>query len=315
MIEETLSEKAPLYGRKTGQIHVKPLNYYNSWKFFPNLPFSKFLEFYSVSGGNPEYLTRFSPHKTVEEAVEQEVFTTHSPLYEEIDFLLKEELREPKNYYSILKSLALNRNKISDLIEQTGIEKSSLHTYLYYLENLGLIEKEISITEKYPEKSRKGIYRIKDQFVRFWFQFVLPFKREIEIGELDFLMKKTKEGLPKIIQENYQRSVPEIIARNESTIGHIERIGRYWDNEIEIDDIGFNENSKEIYFIECKWSKKLLGNNILKELISKSQRVDWNKENRKEKYILLSKSGFTQELIKKSKKDKNIYLIREDRLI
>ena len=312
MIEETLSEKAPLYGRRTGQIHVKPFSYYDSWKFFPNLSFSQFLEFYSVTGGNPEYLNRFSSYKTVNEAVLQEVFSTHSPLYEEIDFLLKEELREPKNYYSILKSLALKRNKISDLIEQTGIEKSSLHTYLYYLENLGLIEKEVTVTETHPEKSRKGIYRIKDQFVNFWFQFVLPYRREIEIGELDFLMKKMKEQLPKIIQENYQRIAPEIIMKY-SNIRQIERIGRYWDSKNEIDNISFNEVDKEIFFIESKWSDKQIGVNILKELISKAQLVDWNKNNRKEKFILLSKSGFTQELIKASKNDKNIILIYEDK--
>lgn len=315
MIEETLSEKAPLYGRRTGQIHVKPLEFYNSWKFFPNLSFSQFLEFYSVTGGNPEYLTRFSSYKTVSEAIKQEVFSTHSPLYEEIDFLLKEELREPKNYYSILKSLALKRNKISDLIEQTGIEKSSLHTYLYYLENLGLIEKEVAVTETRPEKSRKGIYRIKDQFVNFWFQFVLPYRREIEIGELDFLMKKIKEQLPKIIQENYQRTAPEIIEHYSNIIGHIERIGRYWNNELEIDNIGFNESTKEIFFIESKWSDKQVGMNVLKELISKAQLVEWSKDKRKEKYILLSKSGFTQELIKESKSNNNVILINEDRLI
>ncbi len=315
MIEETLSEKAPLYGRRTGQIHVKPLEFYNSWQFFPNLSFSQFLEFYSVTGGNPEYLTRFSTYKTVNEAIKQEVFSTHSPLYEEIDFLLKEELREPKNYYSILKSLALKRNKISDLIEQTGIEKSSLHTYLYYLENLGLIEKEVTVTEPRPEKSRKGIYRIKDQFVNFWFQFVLPYRREIEIGELNFLMKRMKDQLPKIIQENYQRIAPEIIAKYFNIIGPIERAGRYWNNEYEIDNIGFNESTKEIFFVECKWSRKLIGINILEELISKARTIDWNKENRKEKYILLSKSGFTQGLIKASKKDSNIFLIHEDKLI
>jgi len=213
MIEETLSEKAPLYGRRTGQIHVKPFSFYDSWKFFQNFSFSQFLEFYSVVGGNPEYLVRFSSYKNVNDAIKQEVFSTHSPLYEEIDFLLKEELREPKNYYSILKSLALKRNKISDLIEQTGIEKSSLHTYLYYLENLGLIEKEVPITESHPEKSRKGIYRIKDQFVNFWFQFVLPYRREIEIGELNLLIKKANEQLPNIIQENYQRVASEIIIK------------------------------------------------------------------------------------------------------
>lgn len=315
MIEETLSEKAPLYGRRTGQIHVKSLRYYNSRKFFPHKSFSQFLEFYSVTGGNPEYLTRFSSYGTVSQALEQEVLSTHSPLYEELDFLLKEELREPKNYYSILKSLALKRNKISDLIEQTGIAKSSLHTYLYYLENLGLIEKEIPITESHPEKSRKGVYRIKDQFVNFWFQFVLPYRREIEIGDLGFVMKKINDQLPKIIQENYQRIAPEIINKYSGLIGKIERIGRYWENEREIGNVGFNEDTKEMYCVECKWSNKSIGINILEELISKTRTIDWNEEKRKEKYILLSKSGFTQELIRASKKDKNIILILEDKHI
>jgi len=314
MIEETLSEKAPLYGRRTGQIHVKPFSFYDSWKFFQNFSFSQFLEFYSVVGGNPEYLVRFSSYKNVNDAIKQEVFSTHSPLYEEIDFLLKEELREPKNYYSILKSLALKRNKISDLIEQTGIEKSSLHTYLYYLENLGLIEKEVPITESHPEKSRKGIYRIKDQFVNFWFQFVLPYRREIEIGELNLLIKKANEQLPNIIQENYQRVASEIIIKY-SVFESIERMGRYWDNKNEIDNIGFNNSTNEIFFFESKWSSKLVGTNILGELISKAKTIDWNRDSRKEKYVLLSKSGFTQELIKASKKDIDIILINIDKLI
>lgn len=315
MIDETLSDKSPLYGRRTGQIHVKPMSFYDSWKFFPLMSFHQFLEFYSITGGNPEYLTRFSEYNSVHDALKHEVFNTRSPLYDEIDFLLKEELREPKNYYSILKSLALKRNKISDLIEQTGIEKSSIHTYLYYLENLGLIEKEIPITEKYPEKSRKGLYKIKDQFIQFWFQFVLPYKREIEIDEIDFLMNRVNEFFPKIIQENYQRATPEIILKHTKILGFIERVGRYWDNETEIDNIGFNEHDKTIYFIECKWSNKLIGTNIFNDLKLKSKRIDWNIGKRIEKFILLSKSGFTNDLIKISKKDRNIILINRDNII
>jgi AAA+ ATPase superfamily predicted ATPase len=315
MIEETLSEKSPLYGRRTGQIHVKPMSFYNSWKFFPKSSFSKFLEFYSVTGGNPDYLTRFSRYQSVQEAIRKEVFSTHSPLYDEVDFLIKEELREPKNYYSILKSLALNRNKISDLIEQTGIEKSSLHTYLYYLENLGLIEKEIPITEKHPEKSRKGLYKIKDQFVRFWFQFVLPYRKEIEMDEISFIEDKVKEYFPRTIQDNYQRIAPEIIAKYTKIIGNMDRVGRYWDNQDEIDNVGMNEKEKTIFFVECKWSNKLVGIKILEDLKTKGKKIDWNLGNRKEVYILLSKSGFTNDLISLSKKEKNIHLILKDKLV
>mgnify|MGYP001584160647 CR=1 FL=1 len=122
------------------------------------------------------------------------------------------------------------------------------------------------------------------------------------------------EQLSNIIQENYQRIAPEIILKH-SDIGRIEKIGRYWDNKNEIDNIGLNYNTGEIFFIESKWSNKLIGVNILDELIAKAKTIDWNRDNHKKKYVLLSKSGFTQEIIKASKKDKNIILIQGNKII
>ncbi|MBU1088994.1 ATP-binding protein, partial [Patescibacteria group bacterium] len=315
MINETLSEKAPLFGRRTGQIHLKPLNFYQSKKFFPKLKFPNFLSFFSITGGNPEYLNKLSKYTQLQKAIEKEILNKNSPLYEEIDFLLKEELREPKNYYSILKSLAFKRNKISDIIEQTGLKKTIIHKYLFVLENLGLIEKEIPITEKQPQKSRKGIYRIKDQFVNFWFNFVLPYRQEIELGNINLIKSKLKIYFPAITQENYQRIAPEIINQYSKKIGNFEKIGRFWHNETEIDNIGTNSLKNEIAFIESKWSNKKVGINTLKQLREKIKNLDLNKNYKKEKYILLSKSGFTQKLLDLTKQKNNIFLIKQDKLI
>jgi AAA+ ATPase superfamily predicted ATPase len=92
-------------------------------------------------------------------------------------------------------------------------------------------------------------------------------------------------------------------------------MGRYWDNQIEIDNVGINEKDQTIFFIECKWSNKLVGVNILEDLKLKAMRIDWNLQKRKEVYILLSKSGFTKELIEQSRQKKNIFLIDKETMI
>jgi AAA+ ATPase superfamily predicted ATPase len=63
---------------------------------------------------------------------------------------------------------------MNDIVQRTGIERGPASKYLSVLQDLRLIEREIPVTEKYPEKSRKGIYRLSDNFFRFWFRFVLP---------------------------------------------------------------------------------------------------------------------------------------------
>ena len=85
----------------------------------------------------------------------------------------------------------------------------------------------------------------------------------------------------------------------------INRYGRWWDKNSEIDIVGIGEI--DIIFGECKWSNKKVGINILEELVKKSENVEIKGKNRS--YILFSKSGFTEELMKSSEDRKDIYLI------
>lgn len=40
--------------------------------------------------------------------------------------------------------------------------------------DLDIVEREVPVTEDKPEKSKKGLYKIKDNYLRFWFAFVYP---------------------------------------------------------------------------------------------------------------------------------------------
>jgi len=90
-------------------------------------------------------------------------------------------------------------------------------------------------------------------------------------------------------------------------------IGRWWDKNTEIDIVGFNIETQDIVFGEAKWTNKPVGINIYKDLVEKSEEVDWNRASRSEYFIFFSKNGFTNELIEFSQ-DKNIILITKDDL-
>ena len=52
------------------------------------------------------------------------------------------------------------------------VKATSLTKYLKTLMDLDILEREVPLTENNPEKSKKGLYKIKDNYIRFWFAFV-----------------------------------------------------------------------------------------------------------------------------------------------
>jgi len=319
MLKETIYHSAPLYGRKTGQIFLKPLGFYDAWKFFPKLDFTRFLNIFSICGGVPLYLEQFGPAKSLTENLTTSVFNKNSILYNEGEILLSEELSELRIYFAILKAIALGKTKFGGIINYTGLSKTSIHKYLYVLEELQLLNKEIPVTEEKPEKSRKGLYKIRDPFFNFWFKFILPFKSEIEIGYLNEVFKYFNEQFDLAVTTVYQNLCQEILRVKLKECFRFNRIGRWWDVigkvQYEIDLVALDEDNNQILFGESKWSNKKVGSNIFKELKEKSRFVNWNINNRKEKYILFSKSGFTHEIMELARIENNLILVEKDKKI
>lgn len=323
MESEALIHKSPLYGRRTGQSLIKPLKFKESWEFFPEKNFDDFLSIYAITGGMPAYLTQFDPKLTLKKNIELKIFDKTSFLHNEVEFTLKDELREPKNYLSILKAIAWGKRKFGEIANYTGLQKNVLNKYLSTLANLELADKEYPPTEDKPDKSRKSLYRIADNFFIFWFQYIFQYRSYLEIENYDFVFKKMFGGLNKNNSANssfkmlealaYEKVCQEILSGLEKEIFSFERIGRWWENEKEIDIVGLNNETKEIIFGECKWSEKPIGANIYEELLKKAAGVPWHPGKRKEHYILFSKSGFTESMIKAAKRDK-VFLVHKNEL-
>lgn len=312
MESQTLNYSSPLYGRRTGQIRLKQIPFLYYHEFFPNKDYKSLIEYYSVTGGVPKYIELFYDSEDIYSAIDANILTKQSFLYDEATFLLQKEVSEVGTYFSIIKAIAAGNHKLSKIASNIEIKQTSLTKYLNTLISLDLIEREIPVTEPNPLKSKKGLYRIKDNYILFWFKFIYPNLGFIESGNVSLVMKKIKDNFidhhVSYIYENI--CIEKLWSMNAD--GYFtfsfDKIGRWWNNSSEIDIVATDSTGNNILFGECKYRNAKIGIDVLSELEKKANEVEWNKDVRKSLYILFSISGFTDELIETAKNRSDVIL-------
>lgn len=305
MYSEVLSYDSPLYGRRTAQIKLQPISFEYYKEFFDNKSKRELIEFYSITGGIPKYILEFDRNKSPLWNIENNIFNKDNFLYSEPKFLLQEEINDLSRYFSILNSIALGNTKLSSICSHLGLNSSSMTSYITKLIDLDILEKEVPVTENI-ENGKKGLYKIKDNYLKFWFSYVYPYQSYLEIENLSYPLEKIKNEFNLWVSKIYEDLARETVLNNSEIPFPIKKLGRWWNNNEEIDIVGLGDN--EIIFGECKWSNKKVGLSVLLSLKEKSKSVKWNNSSRKEYFILFSKEGFSDDLISLSKKDKTIIL-------
>ncbi len=306
MYDIALNYSSPLYGRRTAQIKLNPMNFFNFKKFFQTKDNDKLLQFYGVIGGIPKYIEFFDENKDIFSNIKENILYKNSFLYEEPKFVLKDEIKEPITYFSILQVISQGEHKIGKIASKLGIETKNLTSFIEKLIELEILKREIPITEKNPAKSKRGLYFIKDNFFKFWFRYVFPYQSFLETERYNFVLDKIKSEFTKYyIPQIFEDVSRDFLLYKADLPFPIKKVGRWWDKNIEIDIVALGE--EEILFGECKYWEKPVDIDVLKELKEKSKHVKTEKEF-KNYFAIFSKSGFSDELIDLSKREKNIFL-------
>lgn len=307
MEKKILGHKSPLYGRRTAQLLLKPLEFKNIFNEIKN--FDKSLQEYSTFGGTPAYFKEFNPNKSLNENIKT-MISYDSFFFKDAEFILREELKEPRYYFSILESIAKGKTSLAEIVNDTGIQKGVVAKYLSVLNDLHLIKREVPVTENVL-KSRKGIYIISDNFFKFWLKYIYPFKELIETNQQEQVLKQINQTLNQHISfifEDVGRQAIQELNKQEKLPFDAIKIGRYWYKDNEIDIIALNQNTKEILFAECKYKENVEQEKILKKLKTKAKQVKWFNEERKEYYVIIAKS------FKNKTKNQNTTLIDKKKL-
>jgi len=291
MEEGVLSYESPLYGRRTGQWRLEPLTVGDATGFFPAYSSTELIRAYSVVGGIPAYLEQFDPETSVVDNIEQHVLSKGAFLYEEPEFLLRQELREPPTYMAILEAVAGGATRVTEIANEIDRNASSLSRYLQNLCALGLLDQETPVTD--PDG--RSLYRLADQFLRFWFRYVAPNRSPLEQGHTAPVRETIAETFPTHVSWTFETVCRQAV-RTPSFPISCSRVGRWWYGGDEIDVVGIDAQTETILLGECKWTREPVGESLLAELEQLAPEVRWHGTERTVQYALFSKHGFTSEL-------------------
>ena len=331
--KELLAEKNPLYGRATGIYKMEAMGFYDAVKFFPDYtPEDKVLA-YAVLGGIPHYLKQFDPELPVAENIKRNILTKGSVLYSEVDFLLHQELRETPIYNSIIEAVALGSTKLNEISQKSLVEDTSkTSVYLRNLIDLGIVRREFPVDTGLKEKANtnRGIYRLADNFFRFWYAFGFANFSQLEDGDADGVYAYSVEpALHRFASLSFEDICREFIRekqkKNELPFRYA-KIGRWMGKttvrddsvknglrtaETEIDILCIDRGRKEYLVGECKYKGKPF---TYGEYLNTSAKLAPLKEKCRFYYALFSESGFDDK-IKKEIDPKAVRLYGLDEIV
>jgi len=296
MESDVLGHESPLYGRRTGQVDLQPFSFQQALDVI-EYDVEAAIRSFAVTGGTPMYLTLFDYGLSLAENVRAQVLSPTAVLYNEPEFLLRTEFRNPARYMSILEAVATGHTTPNEIAGPTGIDSGPLSKYLQTLRRLRLIDREVPVTAS-AKQSKRSRYRVADEFLRFWFGFVEPNRSSIEEAPAMVYEGTIEPNLSDHVALTFEdvcrEVVWELIRRDE--LGPYAQVGRWWYGEDEIDVVGLAPGKDRVLFGECKWTSDPVGHSLANQLRDDAARVRWGPETRSEEFVLFSRSGFVEGL-------------------
>lgn len=299
---QVLGYESPLYGRRTAQFKIEPLTYRETSIFNPDLTNEENALIYGITGGVPHYINKLDVCKDVDEALLDNIFERSSYLFEEPENLLKQELREPAVYNSIITSIAEGASKLNEIATKIGMETGVCSKYITVLIDLGILKKEIPLEE---DSKKKTVYRISDNFFYFWYRFVPQNITAITTGRI----RKNYEKAVKSHLHDYMGLVFEKMCREyllyyaENLPIELNEVGEWWGTDsvlkkqVQIDIVASavpKEGGQKEYIIgSCKFKKEKIG---VDELEVMKHYADVFGRGNKYYFYIFSLSGFTNGL-------------------
>lgn len=329
--KELLAEKNPLYGRATGIYKMKEMGFYDAVKFFPKYSERDKLTAYAVLGGIPHYLRQWNPELGVDENIKRNILTKGCVLYSEVEFLLHQELRETPVYNSVIEAIALGNTRLNEISQKSLIEDTSkTSVYLKNLIELGIVEREFSVDAKIKEQanSNRGVYRLADNFFRFWYAFGFENLSQLEDGDVDgvfeYAVKPALHGFVSFAFEDVCRQFIREKQKKNDLPFRYSKMGRWMGKttvrdeaaanglrtaETEIDVLCISKDENAYLVGECKYKGAPFS---YSEYLDVKAKLSAQKEKASFFYALFSESGFDEKIVSEAESGKTRLYKLED---
>lgn len=292
----------------SGLLKIRELGFEALREYFQGFSMEEAVEAYAVLGGIPGLWKHFDDKVSIKANICRYILSKDACLYEEGGRMVGEELRETGVYNTILASVAAGNHKLNDLFLHTEFSRAKISVYLKNLMELELVEKIFSYDTEGKANTQKGIYRISNHFVDFYFTYLFP-----NLSSLEKMLPE--EFYNKYIAPSFQNYVSgyfKLVCRQyiekqgkEGKLPiEVDRIGQWVGKSGNIDIVAQNEKGKTVLGL-CNWSAPVMGYEDYEGLLLCAEKARLQAD-----YVyLFSAHRFDERLCRYAKEKPNLRLI------
>ncbi len=304
-MDEVLGEAAKKFDAR---IKVPNLNFLEVVRLFPEMSVSDTIKIYGVLGGVPGYLSRWNKKKNFKQNICDLILSEDGYLYEMAEKIVSSELRELSVYNTILLAIAKGENKLNDLFHYTGYSRPKISVYMKNLSHFDIIEKVVSFETGGWDNAKKGVYRIKDTYVNFYYKFIYPHLSDLYImSPEEFYDTYIENELDEYLNRYFINVCMEYL----SLLNQIRRLplvvtkmGTWVGKAGNIDIIAQSSDRQNIVGL-CNWEKEELTMDMCEELFASMKKAKITSNH----IYLFSAKTFSPEVVAMAKEDKRFELI------
>ena len=307
MEERVLSEKSPLFGRRTSQIKLEAFSYLEAAEFVPNYSNEDKAICYGVTGGVAKYLSLIDSEKSIHDNIIELFFEKTGYLYDESKNLLVQEFSDITLVNNIIEQMANGENVLNVIADKVHEKESTILYSLNKLISVGLVEKRKCITEE--KNKKKTQYVLKDQMFRFWYSYLPAASSAIELGKGSIYYERVVKPnlhtfMGKVFEEMclyYTLSA----GLDEKLNCFVTEVGTWWGTEVlqneegkkytqsaDVDVVGVSAIEKSMIVGECKFKNEKIDKSVYETLVRRSKVIPCKYPI--VQYLLFSLSGYTE---------------------
>ena len=221
--------------------------------------------------------------------IEKLILNKYKYLRNDISYLTKGYTQ----YHSILTGLALGDRRTNSAFRRANIEFDDGIEIVDDLCGLKVLklEKSLQSFSRLESKyvvSEKLIF--KSPFVRFWFAFISPIFKGIRDGEYEEFYKQFNNRKTEFIAFMFEELSHELLKISFQD-DNIIKIGRYWDDNREIEILAKTKSGKIIAGV-CKYTNS----KIKKSELTKLKKICEDAKINVDIYVIFAKKGYSSEL-------------------
>jgi uncharacterized protein len=292
-VERHFRTDGALYLRCTHELRIEPFTYQDAALFFPGWSRVDQSQAWGIVGGVPSYLDALDSG-TLEEAVIERILDKSAVLYREAETLLAQEVRGvgPALQHGMLQAIAYGANEPNQIAQRVNRPVTALSGALGFFVDYGLLERRSPFTVPNPERTRLTRYYIADNYLSFWFRFVLPNRSALEQGQARYVWQmKIAPQLSTYMGPRFEELCRQYIRLHRTQWAHeVSELSVWWRANDELEIVGHN-NGMVVLAAEAKWRNDPLDLDVLQTLqrrVSMLPNVAPDAQ-----LILFAKGGFT----------------------